>query len=300
VVLDLHEAMPEFFTSRFPRASNPLTRAMLRWQERRSIAFADVTLSVNEAMHDRLVGLGVSPDRLRIVRNSPALARFDPSVSPHRSFAADGAIRLVYAGALTPTYELDVVIDAVSRLTDERPDLDLRLELYGRGDSEPILRTMVAELGLSGRVTFHGRVPLEAVPAALAATDIGLAPTRLDGFTALSLSTKVFEYAAMGKPVIASRLPMVERAFPPRTVGTYVAGDAGSLARAIAAVADDPVTRARSVTAAMEVVRRSSWEVEATGYLSLIETLAGTPGRTDEASGDAEAPIEIEVAPAVR
>src|SRR5438093_7343149 len=33
VVLDLHEAMPEFFTSRFPGASNPIALAALRFQE---------------------------------------------------------------------------------------------------------------------------------------------------------------------------------------------------------------------------------------------------------------------------
>jgi glycosyltransferase involved in cell wall biosynthesis len=69
-------------------------------------------------------------------------------------------------------------------------------------------------------------VPIEAVPEALAAADIGLAPTRRSAFTDFSLSTKLFEYAAMGKPVVASALPMVERTFAPDTVRTYVPGDA--------------------------------------------------------------------------
>ena len=96
----------------------------------------------------------------------------------------------------------------------ERPDLDLRLDIYGRGDSEDELRALAAELGIRERVTFHGRIPIDDVPAAVAAADIGLAPTRLDRFTAMTLSTKVYEYAAMGKPVVASRLPLVERTFP--------------------------------------------------------------------------------------
>ena len=64
-------------------------------------------------------------------------------------------------------------------------------------------------------MTFHGRIPIDDVPAAVAAADIGLAPTRRDPFTDLTLSTKVYEYAAMGKPVVASRLPMVVATFPP-------------------------------------------------------------------------------------
>ena len=123
----------------------------------------------------------------------------------------------------------------------ERPDLDVRFDLYGRGDSEDELRALAAELGIAERVTFHGRIPIEDVPAAVAAADIGLAPTRRDPFTAMSLSTKVFEYAAMGKPVVASRLPMVERTFPEGTVATYEPGDAAAMAAAILALADDPL-----------------------------------------------------------
>ena len=59
VLLDLHEAMPEFFRSRFPGASDPLVHRLLLLQERLSIAASTATITVNPAMRDRLVGLGV-------------------------------------------------------------------------------------------------------------------------------------------------------------------------------------------------------------------------------------------------
>ena len=107
----------------------------------------------------------------------------------------------------------------------------------------------------------------------MAAADIGLAPTRVDRFTDVSLSTKVFEYAAMGKPVVASRLPLVERTFPPGTVRTYEPGNSGSLAAAIAVIADDPAARNRAVAATLGIVRERSWEHEAVGYVQLVEEL---------------------------
>ena len=88
----------------------------------------------------------------------------------------------------------------------------------------------------------------------MAGADIGLAPTRHDRFTDMSLSTKVFEYAAMGKPVVASRLPMVERTFPPGTVAAYEPGDPQAMADAILAFADDPVAREAAVAATAEIV----------------------------------------------
>jgi glycosyltransferase involved in cell wall biosynthesis len=275
VLLDLHEAMPEFFVTRFPRAANPLTRRLLLLQERASIAFATHVLTVNEAMGDRLRGLGIRDDKLSIVINSPSLERFDAEAHPRRSFREDGMLKLVYTGALTPTYELDLTIRAVAQVAEQRPDLDVRLDLYGRGDSDEELRTLAADLGIRGRVTLHGRIPIDHVPAAVAAADIGLAPTRLDRFTAMTISGKIYEYAAMGKPVVASALPLVERTFPDGTVASYTPGDADAMARAILAVADDPLGREAAVARSQDVVRDAAWEREAVPYLAVVDHLVG-------------------------
>jgi glycosyltransferase involved in cell wall biosynthesis len=275
VILDLHEAMPEFFKTRFPAMRGPLVRRALLLQERLSIAFADRVLSVNELMAERLLDLGVPPGKLTIVPNSPNLDLFDPSAHPRRAFREDGALRVIYTGALTPTYELDVAVDAIARLATERPDLDPRLELYGRGDSEEPLRARIAARGIADRVTFHGRIPLEAVPAAVAAADVGIAPTRLDAFTAVTLSTKVFEYGAMGKPVVASRLPLVERTFPPEEVLTYASGDVAELAAGIARLADEPLEREARTARTAGRVRELGWAREADRYAALVDRLAG-------------------------
>jgi glycosyltransferase involved in cell wall biosynthesis len=136
------------------------------------------------------------------------------------------------------------------------------------------LRDDAARLGLVDRVTFHGRVPLEEVPAAIAAGDVGLAPTRRTEFTDFSLSTKIFEYAAMGKPVVASRLPMVEAMFAPGTVFTYTAGNAADLAAVLLRLADDPPGREAAVARTSAVVAGLAWERVSVPYLGLVEALA--------------------------
>ena len=274
VLLDLHEAMPEFFVTRFPRSANRLTHRLLLLQERLSMAFATHVITANEAFGDRLLRLGLAPERLSIVINSPSLERFGETAHPRRAFREDGTLRLIYTGALTPTYELDLTIRAVARVATERPDLDVRFDLYGRGDSEDELRALAAELGIAERVTFHGRIPIEDVPAAVAAADIGFAPTRLDRFTAMTLSTKVYEYAAMGKAVVASRLPLVERTFPEGTVAAYEPGDAEGMAAAILALADDPLGREAAIARMRDVVRDAAWEREAERYVAIVERLA--------------------------
>ena len=279
IILDLHEAMPEFFRTRFPRASNPVVHRALLLQERLSIGFASAVLTVNDALRDRLTDLGVPAGKVTVILNSPSLALFDPAAHPARLFADDGVVRLVYAGALSPTYELDVALAALARVVELRPDLAIHFDVYGRDFGEGSLAADAARLGIAERVTFHGRIPLEAVPGAIAAADIGLAPTRQDSFTDFSLSTKIFEYGAMGRPVIASRLPMVERMFPAGTVTTYEPGEAGDLARAILATVDSAAVREAAVGATLARVQELAWEGDAERLSALVDRLAGDATR---------------------
>jgi len=275
VLLDLHEAMPEFFRSRFPRAANPLTYRLLRLQERLSMAMADELMTVNEPLAERLRRIGADPDRLTVVLNSPDLRLFDPGLRPRREFMADGTLRIVYAGALTPTYELDVVLRAVAELARLRPGLALDATFYGRGDALPALEALAADLGIAASIHFPGRIPIEDVPAVVAAADLGVAPTRLDPFTGMSLSTKLLEYAAMGKPVVASSLPTVERYFEAGTLTLYEPGDHESLAGAILTLLDDPALRNGRVERTAARVAELGWAREAEAYLRVVAKLIG-------------------------
>jgi glycosyltransferase involved in cell wall biosynthesis len=182
-------------------------------------------------------------------------------------------VRLIYAGALTPIYELGVAVDALARLCDRRPDIPLTLDVYGRGDSEAALHEQVRRLGIADRVTFHGRIPLEDVPAAMARADIGLAPTRHDEYTDSSISGKIFEYSAMGKLVVASRLPLVEETFR-GSVRTYDPGDPEDLARTVEHLVDDAPAREDARTQAGQIVRELAWERESERYVALVDRLA--------------------------
>jgi glycosyltransferase involved in cell wall biosynthesis len=286
VVLDFHEAMPEFFRSRFRGGAGRIGYALLRLQERAAIRFATAVLTVNAALGDRLTGFGVPASKVLVVPNAPSLSRFDAGRHPARSFMADGTLRLVYAGALSPIYEVDVVLAAIARLAELRPELPVTLDLYGRDFAEVPLRDRADALGIGGRVTFHGRIPIEAVPAAIAAGDVGLAPTRRSEFTDFSLSTKAYEYAAMGRTVVASRLPMVERIFGEDVV-TYEPGDADDLAAALLRLVDHPDEREARIQRALARTQALGWEHESVRYLALIERLAVDRGPRPPAGQDA-------------
>ena len=93
----------------------------------------------------------------------------------------------------------------------------------------------------------------------------------------------------MGRPVVASRLPLVERTFGDDTVWTYEPGDADDLAAGHRRVVDDPAERERRVTRTAKRIAELAWEREVGRYLALVESLApdglssgpeGAPGVT--------------------
>jgi glycosyltransferase involved in cell wall biosynthesis len=274
VILDLHEATPEFFRSRFPKASNRWSQVVLHLAERVSIAMATVSLSVNQARHRRLLDLGYRPDRLRVVTNGPSLGRFRPAEHPPRLFMADGSLRLIYTGAVTPLYELDVVVRSVAAIRERRPDLDVRMDVYGRGDAEPVLRALADELGIGERLALHGRIPLEDVAAAVAASDVGLSPLSADPFTEISMPTKALEYSAMGKPSIVADTLAAREHFKSDDLGWYASGDVASMTAALLRFVDDPAVRERARIGAQERATELSWDLEAPFYVELVRALA--------------------------
>jgi glycosyltransferase involved in cell wall biosynthesis len=274
VILDLHEATPELFRSRWPGLAGDFVIAGLTAVERLSIAVSTRALSVTEARHERLLALGVPAARLAVVHNGPVLARFDPRHHARRAFMADGTLRLVYAGAITPLYGLEDVVQALAILGRDRPGLPVVLDVYGRGDRAEQLAELAARLGVADRVRLHGRIPLDAVPAALAASDIVLSPIRRNSYAEMSLSTKVFEGAIMEKPVVAADLPAARAEFGADMLSWYAPDDPTDLARAIGKVLDDAAWRADAVVRAQLRARQLSWDAEAPRYVALVESLA--------------------------
>lgn len=283
VILDLHEATPEFFRSRFPRHANRFTIATLTAIERFSALCADRVLSVNHARHRRLVEIGMPKGKLDVVANGPVLARFDPTTHPVRPFMADGILRLAYAGGLTTTYGIEDVIEAMAILARRRPGLRVEFDIYGRGDTEPVLRERAARHGLTDRIRLHGRIGHDDVAGVYAACDIATSPLRYSSFAAISLTTKVFEGAVMHKPVVVAETPAARAEFDETMLAWYRPDDPEDLAAAIERIVDDPVWRDGAIERADVRARALAWDGEAPHYVAMIDALAARQAPTPHA-----------------
>lgn len=106
------------------------------------------------------------------------------------------ANRLVFVGRVTLEKEIDVILRAIPRLD---PQLDVSLTIVGDGDQRKNLEKLAAELGISQRVHFTGRVSDQQLRAHL---------TEASVFVIASIaelqSIATMEAMASGLPIIAA------------------------------------------------------------------------------------------------
>ncbi|MCT9819629.1 glycosyltransferase [Microbacterium sp. W1N] len=78
--------------------------------------------------------------------------------------------RVLFVGRLTTEKHVEVVLQAVARLAPELPDITF--DIVGGGDQRRNLEQWTQKLGLTDRVTFHGRVDEAALRASYSKADV--------------------------------------------------------------------------------------------------------------------------------
>lgn len=146
-------------------------------------------------------------------------------------------INLTFAGNVGSAQSVETVVGAADRL---KGDVRFAFHIVGSGSSEARCRDMAARLGLAN-VVFHGRRPLEDMPAFYGASDAMIATFADDATLGYTLPRKVQSYLAAGKPVLGALAGEAARVVREAQCGLVCPPeDADGLARACAAFADMP------------------------------------------------------------
>jgi glycosyltransferase involved in cell wall biosynthesis len=133
----------------------------------------------------------------------------------------------------------------------------------GDGSGMPRVREILADERMEDRATFTGLVPHDVAPSYLAACDILASPHvgNPDGTPFFGSPTKLFEYMAMGKGIVASDLDQIGEVLTHRRTAWMVKpGDPEDLAEGIVRLGKDAtLRRALGDAARAEAVARYTW-----------------------------------------
>ncbi len=260
VVLDLHEAMPEIVRARFRASERSLLPALARALEWMSCAFADTVLTATDPIRGLLVRRGTAASKITVVMNSPRVIptrQIDVSVL-RTNLGLNGQSAIVYVGGLNEERDLGVLVRAVAGL---RTDPPLRLVMFGYGSNEyrSYLRELAEREGLLD--FFLGvRLPSEEVQPYLSLSDIGVVTYQRNPLTELAIPNKVFEYSAVGKPLILARLSALESLFGDAAL-YYEPGDPMDLREKIRFLLEHPSDARRLAERGSTVLAGCRWDI---------------------------------------
>jgi glycosyltransferase involved in cell wall biosynthesis len=236
--------------------------------EEASLRHAHRVITISEPLADELAARGVERERIVWHPNGVDAERFDPmrfDESERRALRKrygipPDAVLVTFVGTFGQWHGVDVLARAVRAHADWARERGVRFLLVGDGLRMADVRRELA--GVEDVAVLAGLVPQDEAPLHLAASDILVSPhvANADGSPFFGSPTKLFEYMAAGKAIVASDLDQVGDVV--RGVGVLVPpGEAGALGRAIAELAADPARRAELGAAARaRVLERYTWD----------------------------------------
>jgi glycosyltransferase involved in cell wall biosynthesis len=275
VILDLHDPMPELMTTIFNTDGHSFGVQLMKRLEKLSIAFADSVITVNIACQRIFAARSGESDKIAVIMNTPddqvfsfRAARWQSTVNDdrHRRFV------IMYHGSLVERNGLDLAVDALARVRRRLPGAELR----AFGKPTPFLERVMAgvrQKGLENCVHFLGPRRLEELVREIEGCDVGVIPNHRNAFTDINTPTRIFEYLALGKPVIAPRASGICDYFDDRSLVLFELGNAEDLAGRIEYVFFNPVAASEIVTRGQEVYIEHSWGTEKRRLMELVAGL---------------------------
>jgi glycosyltransferase involved in cell wall biosynthesis len=254
---------------------NPL-HDWIRLCEEVTLRSAARIVVVSSVLRDDLINRGIQPDRIRVNPNAVDADYFYPGRGCEAARRELGIrpdeVLVGFVGSFSLWHGIEVLQRAIARLLSSSQPCRFRFLLMGDGLLQAEMRSALAAYENTGEVIFTGSIPREKVADYLDASDILVSPhiPMPDGSKFFGSPTKLFEYMAMGKGIVASRLDQLAEVLEHNQTALLVTpGDAGELADAIQQLALNPEKRAALGAAARRAaVERHGWTTNVANALS--------------------------------
>ena len=250
---------------------------LLERYERLNLDAAARIFVVSEVERRNLEARGVDGQKIVVNPNGVDVERFRPGVGGvdvrRELKIGDDEVVAGFVGTFGPWHGVEKLAEAIKSIpADEK----VRFLLVGSGSLHAEVEKLLEN---DKRVSFTGAVAHERVAALLDACDIVVAPhvPLADGSEFFGSPTKIFEYMAMGKGIVASRLGQIGEVLVDGETALLVQpGDVEELRAAILRLVESEELRKRLGTRAREVAKREhTWVRNAKRVLDAYKSLTG-------------------------
>jgi glycosyltransferase involved in cell wall biosynthesis len=260
------------------RTSRVLKKAVLSWSEPFNLRSASLITVVSEPLKRDLISRGLPAERILVNPNAVDADKFK-SASPQECSGlksalgiAPGQVVVGFSSTFGEWHGIPELIGAIQEINRDRFWRNkLFFLLLGNGKLRPMAQEKLAGFA---NVSFAGTIEYRRIQDYLSICDILLSPhgQPIDGAEFFGSPTKLFEYMAMGKGIVASDLGQIGKILEDGKTAVLVKpGDPTDLHRGIMDLAKNPQKAARlGHTARKTAVANHTWRHHAD---RLIEAL---------------------------
>ena len=274
-LLEIRDLWPESIAAVDAMRSRTALRLLERL-ERGMYRAARHIVTVGDGYRARLIERGVEPHRISVVMNGVDRTRFFPREADRDlagRLGVAGRFVVTYCGTIGMAHGLEVVLRA-GRLLIERGRRDVVFLLAGDGARRRELRDAAARSGLDN-VIFAGRLDTGIIPEVLSLSDACLVHLRSSPTFTSVMPSKIFEAAAMARPVILGVDGFARTFVENAGCGVYVEPeDERGLVEAILRLAADAALRERLGRAGLDLAGACDRDRLAERYLATIAQVA--------------------------
>ncbi|MEE9498975.1 MAG: glycosyltransferase family 4 protein, partial [Nitrospinaceae bacterium] len=230
---------------------------------------AEVVVVVSVPSRDELLERGVESDKILVNPNGVDPEIYSPEVDGseiRRKYNLKDKTVIGFIGTFGKWHGAEILAQAFGLLIQKHPQYrnNTRLLMIGNGHTMSQVQQELEAYGVTQECILTGIVPQEEGPAHLAACDLLASPhvPNPDGTPFFGSPTKLFEYMAMGKGIIASDLDQIGEVLEhDQTAWLVKPGDAESLMLGLKTMIDNPEINKRLGEAARrEVVAKYTWK----------------------------------------
>ena len=277
VILDLHDPMPELMQTIFQLPEHSWSVLLMKRVEKWSIRFADLVLTVNLACKKIYSSRSCQPHKVKVVLNSPddKVFRFQRGdvwgVNGNNGNGSKPFV-ILYHGSLVHRNGFDLAVESLEKVRKTIPSVRLRVCGERTNFFEKVMES-ARQRGLDTSVDYLGVRNLNEIVEAIEDCDLGIIPNHRNIFTEINTPTRIFEYLALAKPVIAPKTKGIEDYFGVNDLIFFEVGDADDLAKQIEFAYSHPDEVAETVKRGQEVYLSHTWSRERISLLNSISEL---------------------------
>jgi glycosyltransferase involved in cell wall biosynthesis len=252
--------------------------------ERVNVGAADLVVVVSGPMRDELVARGVPANRILVNPNAVDPQRYRPDTdgtAVRSRLALQGKTVVGFISTFQAWHGAEVLAAAFALLMRDHPEYreSVRLLMVGSGPRLAPSRQILSDGGLDDLVTFVGLVPQEEGPHYLAACDVLVSPhvRNPDGTPFFGSPTKLFEYMAMSKGIVASNLDQIGEVLRHgETAWLVPPGQPEALASGLARlIADRDLRTTLGAAAHRAALAHHTWRAHVRATLAALESRVG-------------------------